>query len=456
MNNLYHVYHKMPALRKEDMYVGLENLTKRFVESGLLRIDAEPMQNFTRFSIPTRNIHLVFTKRELYEKHLLERTYSQLRNALIESGATNNLEQKIRDEVEKLKTQLKKHLEISFELEMELARILVQSSHPVIFLLIMLENVQVFLSYGHNIGEVMDVVSWQKAGSNSGMQSTDGKNVAIFVSCGGDPLALDPPENKELDDKFTDKLTSGDGEPALARMMGIAGQEIGHYSDIKRDKFGRQYIRYSANFSGTRADPIVNKARLTDLNNLGIYFKLLQSKGLQKLVDIENNLKIFDRQSHKDIYYYIKYLWMKIYRFIFTYRAKKAKFIPITNLEKNRYLGISISEIFGDMAFNLEPVADVYKNENKDIETAIACIEALARVPQQANKWGHTATLFFWRNLYKFYYNKVIPGCIKDYETISGKKFTLYPSKLRRYSFKEKITFKINHFKKRIKQRLGF
>jgi hypothetical protein len=454
MNNLYHVYYKMPALRREDMYVGLENLTKKFVESGLLRIDAEPMQNFVRFSIPTRNLHIVFSKRELYEEHLIEGTYNQIRNALIEDGATKNLKQRVEIEVDKLKNQLKKHLEVSQTLEMELARILIQSAHPVVFLLIMQEKVQVFLSYGDNIGEVMDIVSWQRAGSNSGMQSTDGKNVVVFVSCGGDPLALVPIINEEQEGNIAKNMTYGDGEPALARMMGIAGQELGHYSDIKRDQFSRQYGRYSANFSGTKANPIVNNARLTDLKNINYYYQLLQERGLQKLIDIEKNLQIFDGQSYKDIFYYIKFLWMKTYRMIFSYRAKKIKFQPLKMLEKNRYLGVSINEIFGDMAFNLAPVADVYKNSNPNIEIAIACIEALARVPQQANKWGHNTTLFFWRNLYKFYYNKVIPGCIKDYETISGKKFTLYPSKLRRYSFTEKLCFKYNEFKAKFKQKV--
>lgn len=34
----------------------------------------------------------------------------------------------------------------------------------------------------------------------------------------------------------------------------------------------------------------------------------------------------------------------------------------------------------------------LYKNKNPEIEEAIACIEALARVPQQAIKWGYLTT----------------------------------------------------------------
>ena len=255
--NLYHVFYKMPALNKEDMYVELEELAQQFVNSGLLRIDAEPKQNFTRFSQPTRNVHLVFSKRELYEEHLRERVSKKLRKAFQDAGITNNIDSSINREILKLRDQLNKHIEVEPELEMKLARILVQSAHPVVILMIIFEQVEVFISYGHNIGEVMDMVSWRQAGTNSGMQSTDGKNVAVFVSCGGDPLMLDPApkqESKGYDKNVEEERLFGDGTPALARMMGIAGQETGHYSDIIHDVYGRQIGRYSANFSGTKAN----------------------------------------------------------------------------------------------------------------------------------------------------------------------------------------------------------
>jgi hypothetical protein len=81
MINLYHVFYKMPALRKEDMYIGLEELAQSLVNSGLFRIDAEPMQNFTRFSIPTRNLHIVFvsvsyTKSICVREHII--SYAKL------------------------------------------------------------------------------------------------------------------------------------------------------------------------------------------------------------------------------------------------------------------------------------------------------------------------------------------------------------------------------------------
>ena len=454
--NLYHVFYKMPALNKEDMYVELEELAQQFVNSGLLRIDAEPKQNFTRFSQPTRNVHIVFSKRELYEEHLKNRVYKKLYKAFKDAGMTNNIDSSISKEVSKLRDQLNKHIEVEPELEMKLARILVQSAHPVVILMIIFEQVEVFVSYGHNIGEVMDIVSWSQAGTNSGMQSTDGKNVAVFISCGGDPLMLDPApkqEIKDYDKNIEEERLFGDGTPALARMMGIAGQETGHYSDIIHDAHGRQIGRYSANFSGTKANERVNLARNTDLNNINIYWNKLNQIGLDKLIESEKEIKFLKRYPNKSISYYYKFMIMKFRKYRLIYLTKKMGFWPIDNVKNKDYTGIRLEALFSDMAFNLEPVADVYRNPDKNIEIAIACIEALARVPQQANKWGHRATLFFWRNLYKFYYYKLIPGCIANYEHLTGKKFTLHPNMFRRYNWKEKLSFKLEVFKQKVKSK---
>ena len=457
--NLYHVFHKMPALNREDMYVELEELAQQLVNSGLLRIDAEPKQNFTRFSQPTRNVHIVFSKRELYEENLKTRTYKKLYKAFKEAGMLNNIESRINQEILKLRGQLNKHIEIDLELEIKLARILVQSIHPVVILMIMFEQVEIFLSFGNNIGEVMDIVSWRQAGTNSGMQSTDGKNVAVFVSCGGDPLMSDPIPTKQkkegYDKNIEEERLFGDGTPALARMMGIAGQEMGHYSDIIHDTNGKQVGRYSANFSGTKANERVNLARKTDLNNIYNYWNKLNQIGIAKLIESEKDIKFLRNYPNKSVSYFYKFLVMKIRRFRFIYLAKKIGFWPIDNVKNKDYTGIRLEALFSDMAFNLEPVADVYSHSDKNVEVAIACIEALARVPQQANKWGHRATLFFWRNLYKFYYYKLIPGCISNYELFTGKKFTLHPHTFRHYNWKEKISFKIESFKQKIKSKLN-
>lgn len=457
--NLYNIYYRMPALEKVEMLVELEEMAEELVNSGLLRIEAEPRQNFTRYSQPTRSINIEFSKRELFEEHLLPQTKSILERSLRDAGEFTNLEQKIDKEIEKLRNNLKKHVEVDLDLELKVARILVQSAHPVVIKLIILEKVQVFISFGHSIGEVMDIASWKVAGSNSGMQSTDGKNVAVYVSCGGDPLLfeemkLEKEKKKEPDlDQEEQEVLFGDGLPALARMMGIAGQEIGHYSDIIYDKNGRQIGRFSANFSGTRANETVNLSRLTDMNNIQILWGKLIDIGLTKLIDRENEVKLFRRFNVKSLGFLIKILIMKMEKKRFIYLAQKLDFSPIKDFINKDYTGSRLQAMLGDMMFNLAPVADVYSNADKNIETAIACIEALARVPQQVNKWGHGVTRYLWRNLYKFYYYKVIPGCIVSYEQMSGETFTMYPHKMRHYNWKEKIIIRLNQYIEKRKKR---
>lgn len=442
--NLYHVFHKMPALAQENMYVQLEKLARDLIHSGLLRIEAEPKQNFVRFSIPTSNIHEVFTKHDLFDEHLLLATKARIEKALRTSGVKQNLATKIDTEIAKLKQQLKKFLEVESEMELQIARILVQSAHPIVFMMIIHEKVQVYVSFGHSVGEVMDVAFWQQAGSNSGLQSTNGKDAAVFITCGGDPLRFDEPEEK-VEEKSKEEKTHGDGKPALARMMGIAGQETGHYSDIRHNDLGQQIGRYSANFSGTRADPQVNQARLNDMKNIDDYWEIINQKGFDNLFEIEKKLQLLDQYPEKNIFYNFSVLKMKLYRFIFVLR--NSDIIPLKELKDKKYIATTLKALFSDMAFNLEPKADVYSNPDKNVEIAIACIEALARVPQQVNKWGHHNTRFLWPNLYNFYYSVVIAGDIRDYEAMSGKKFDIYPRHFRKYSFTEKLAIKFDRFK---------
>jgi hypothetical protein len=73
---------------------------------------------------------------------------------------------------------------------------------------------------------------------------------------------------------------------------------------------------------------------------------------------------------------------------------------------------------------NLAPQADAYKRDDVLEEEAIACIEALARVPQQVNKYGHGFTKACMHELYHLYYDEVIPACYQAYGHYTGKEFS--------------------------------
>ena len=254
MSNVYHILHHPPALEAEDMFVELEELAARLVASGRLRIDAGPKRNFVRYTDPYENIDMVFSERELTDPELLKGTEKAIGYTMITRLTSHKLQHKIHQEIERLRDELSRAIKVEPELEMQLARTLTQSTHPIVLELALLEEIEIFISYSHNIGDLVNIEHWQSWGVNSGLQSTDGRESAVFVSCGGNPLAQ--VENNEH---------HGDGFPALARMMVIAAQELGHYADLIRDPQGRKIARHSADLGARRARPQVQEARATDI-----------------------------------------------------------------------------------------------------------------------------------------------------------------------------------------------
>ncbi|KAJ6644958.1 hypothetical protein Bhyg_00155 [Pseudolycoriella hygida] len=352
------------AIFPEDMQIEYEQLAQQLIKSGKLRIDTDDSSNFARFSDPKFNISCMVSKEELTDPQLIPQTNKLLRS-LYKSAIS---EDKLASIYRNLRNQIQKLQPVNPEITVKLTRILVQAAHPIVIRWLLHDKVQVFITYSHNIGDMMDIVDWQRSGSNSGMQSTDGKNVAVFVSCGGDPFA----------DNNKDHPTLGDGWAAVARLQIIAGQELGHFADIKRDANGRQISRHSANFAGTKATPHVKSARRNDLINCDKLFAELLRLGMKKMIYYEEKVKFYDKNNVKGLKYY------------------------------QRYMGLMLKVLIDDMKFNLAPVADVYKHSNPEIEETIACVEALARVPQQVMKWGYLATMETMRELYKIYYNEYL------------------------------------------------
>ena len=431
--NYYHIIDFIPGIEKEEMLVGHELLAEEIVNSGRFRIDAGEKINFARLYVPHHDISMMFSKRELYDEKLLPRTRSIISEQFAGSYSGRILEDVVDKHIRLMKEEIHKYPEISLEEEMKLARLVVQCAHPSVIMLILLDNTEIFLSHSYNIGDMLDINSWRTCGSNSGMQSTDGRDAAIFISCGGDPLK----ENEDMNSTY------GDGWPAIARLLVIGGQEIGHYSDIKRDKNGNQISRYSADLGATRAKPHVKAARRKDIEIDNKFLANLYQLGFDRWLQYTKQKKFFDKQKRGG--------WIKLKTnfLIFYYSQKikaKIKNTELDFLEKfylEKYPAIMIQALFEDMLFNLSPQADVYKREDPEEEEAIACIEALARVPQQVNKWGRAATKSLMKELYHIYYKEVIPGCITAYQNMTEKLFDFdkTPEKQSLY-YKIKQTFK--------------
>ena len=287
-SNIYHILDFIPGIEKEEMFVGQEHLASQLVNSGRLRIDADHSKiNFARLYVPSLGISMMFSSRELYDQKLLPITHKIIGKQLAGQYRGEILRQKVNDHIRLLRLELDKYQKISLEEEMKLARLVVQTAHPVVIMLILQENTEVFVSHSYSIGDLLDITSWRTSGENSGMQSTDGVSTAVFISCGGNPLAENPDKNAKY----------GDGWPAIARLIVIGGQETGHYSDIMRDEYGRQYSRYSADLGGTRAKENVRIGRLKDIDYDKSVHAKLQEFGLQKLITEETALRFFRKNK---------------------------------------------------------------------------------------------------------------------------------------------------------------
>jgi hypothetical protein len=413
MENIYNILFRPPALTASAMPKPLEALAQQLVQSGRLRIEADDRLNFIRFSRPEDGIYYVFSRRELFHPSLTERTLKTITRSLqaVHGGKTHA---KAKAELERLRKEIARFQPVSEEIEIKVARLLVQSAHPVVIMLILEERVPIFVSFAHTVGDMLDMRSWQTVGASGGLQSTDGRSAEVFVSCGGDPFI---PE-----DKVENPL---DGFAAMARLMVIAGQEIGHYSDIKRDDKGRQISRYASDLMASRATPHVREARLNDLARVRKIERLLFSLGLRRLLRLERYMQFYHQQERLSFRMLKTAFALVCAKQLFWSRASSRKMGFLRKLPKTRYPITQVYTMLRDMRANLAPQNEAYKFPDKNKEEAIACVEALARVPQQVNKWGHQATRTLMAGLYTVYYGEVIPGCIRAYEVISGKPFKL-------------------------------
>lgn len=420
MHNVYDVLFTKPALEKWEMSPQLEALAQSLVDSGRFRIDANEKCNFVRFSSPFEGINIVLSYRELCDPNLLPRTEEIITQLLSYRRKGKNLQSRVQKEIERLRHDVTKIVGVDEHTEMMLARALVQAIDPCVMLLLLAEGTELFISYSHTVGDMLDIRSWQEVGSSSGLQSTGFRESAVFVSSGGDPFR--PEDKKEYE---------SDGEYALCRMIVIAGQELGHYADIIRDKRGRKISRHSADIYGTESKPRVSAARMHDIKRMHYIDYKLQGFGLLKLCELEKFAKFYKKQKRRGLIAMnnnrkIRNLTRKFLR---KCRRSDLKFVATIHPDKDGHIGTPIRTMVLDMAFNLEPKADAYSREDPVEEEAIATIEALARVPQQVNKWGHLITSRTMSDLYKVFYREVIPACIEAYENASGEKYHFHQTK---------------------------
>lgn len=382
--NLYHLLARMPAVEAWEMPPALERAARQLVVSGRLRINADAERNFVRHG--TSDWNATFTARELTDPALSPRTRALLaRHVPPAQGAAG-----IEDLFARLLADLKKARGISPTKELRVARVLVQATDPEVVQLLLESGAEIFVSYAHNVGDLMAVHEWHTHGTASGLQATLENGQQVFVSCGGDPFF----EGEE-------KTYTTDGFPALARMMVIGGQELGHFADLIR-RNGQILGRYSL-------QPTALAGRRLDMARVAQLAALHGRAGLPALRRAEESVEFYNKRRK----FSPAWLFWQLRRGVALLRYRMAigphrlQSAPIPA----RPHGLAVAEFLADMAFNLAPQADVYRHPDPAEEERIACIEAVARVPQQVNKWGHVAVAQAWPQLYGWYYATVLPAC---------------------------------------------
>ena len=380
MGNVYNYIYKKPALTAKDMPQELEKLAQIIVTSGRMRIDANQQISFVRFD------ESFFSHRELFDKNLVPQTLMVL-------GQKN---------LDILREQIKLLDQVPQEVELKLARMLVQATHPAVMKLLIFERAEFFISYHYNISDIVEMSEWDPNSGTAGQQSV-GNSFRIHVSSDGDPFDEDP-EKAEV------------AHNAISRFMTIAGQELGHFSDIKRGRDGRVhgYSRFSLHPRYFKPNPEFDEARKKDIEWIKKIYDIFEYLNFREAAKLERSVGFYKRHRKRS-FTYLKSIIKSRLTTRKIQRISMRKFnVKIANLHSMHDIHIMLL----DMKFNLNPRMPGYLRKDKNEEDAIICVEALARVPQQAVKWGHATTAFMYPNCYKFYYGKVIPACIEAVKAI--------------------------------------
>lgn len=393
--NLYHLLHRIPAVEGWEMPPALEALARRLVQSGQLRISADHARNYVRHG--TADTDTTFTARALTDPALATTTRARLARHVAPAEGAHGVDLLW----DRLRNDLKKARGIAPEKELRVARVLVQSAHPSVIELLLRDGTEIFVSYAHNVAELMEVRAWETHGKNSGMQATEATGTAVYISAGGDPFF-----------EGEHKTYTTDGFPALARTMVIAGQELGHFADLARRADGAIIGRHStdAHHSQLRAAPQAREGRMADIRHVAQLRDAYSRAGLARLRWAERGVAFY----HTRYRFTPPWLLYQLARFFlwcgFVIRCRNRGIQRKLRVYPYHRHGDAVALFLADMGFNLAPDADVYRDPDPLVEEAIAVIEAVARVPQQVHKWGHTAVAAAWPRLYAFYFGRIIPA----------------------------------------------
>jgi hypothetical protein len=383
-----------------------ETLAQLIISSGRMRIDAEFSKNFQRLLLSEFSINDTFSWRELDDANLRPQSIERLQRKMAKKLPAEQALALAQQHIGQLHNTLTQKGQVPSKTELMLARALVLCNEPEVIQLIHQEKAEIFISFGQSVGDVMDVARWQEVGSNSGLQAVGGGENAVYISCGGNPFLSEDEYNH-----------GGDGKSALARFLIIAAQETGHNADMVRNEHGQWIGRYSAIHWGREPSPKAGQGRKRDIARCHLVWRETIRCGLNRVAPWEEHLKFYHDKKIRGARVNVQWLMCKLGWLVMASIMASRGLSPLLTLQRSGYPCMQLRVFFSDMQANLTPIADVYKRGNPKEEEAVACIEAVARVPQQVIKWGHRAVSFVSPALYDMYYVDIIPACRKALKT---------------------------------------
>jgi hypothetical protein len=399
VKSVYDVMYKTPKLHKK-LPPREEALASAVIASGKMRLDADTESNFVRLLAAEDHLDLTYTLREIAGKELRPIKQKQLFELLCKQRDPVKARELVNSYFKKLEEDIAKKHPVNPKTEKMIARALVLCNALPVIELIHLEGAEIFISFGHSVGDVMDVARWEKSGKNSGLQAVGGGENAVYVSCGGNPFL-----SKE------EARHSGDGKAALARFMIIAAQETGHNGDMIRNENGTWSGRHSALGWQREPNPKAGAARLADIARTEQLWSKCREYGLNRIARWESDVQFFRKVKVRNARSIAKWLGCKLGWLYLRLVIRGKAHMPLPKLQRATYPCQQLQAFFSDQLANLAPEHEVYRRKNPKEEEAVAVIEAVARVPQQVVKWGHHAVRATAPALYDFYYGEVVPAC---------------------------------------------
>ena len=383
MSNLYHLWHAKPILAVKKLPKQQRALVQQIVDSGRMRIATRVGRNFVQLNMAEEQRNIMISREEWAN--------ADYRNRLAAELSTIAGKTKAKIYYDFITAELKKFKPILRDEMEKLACLLIQSAESSVIALLLLERAEIFISYDHNIEALLDVQSWQEQQHNSGMQG----GASVYVACGGDPWQ----ESTHYPE---------DGLHAQQRFMVIAAQELGHFADLKRAKPNHYIGRFSSAIDLSGPDKEAAQYRNEDAENITHLQNKLQKIGMKQAQKSESYYLFFKKKSESPIDIFTVWMNKSWAEWWFRTGLKQQGLIQLSHMPQGKNWIELLDDCLKDMAFNLAPVADAYVGATPEATEAIRVAEALARVPQQVQKWGHDITKICYPNLYRYYYHEVM------------------------------------------------